>query len=70
MPSTQIGARLAAAASMLRNTGDDMWPQPGMKAENRPASPPMTNRWMWSGLGTIGMRDLGSRLYQRGRLRL
>ena len=41
---------------MLRNTGEDMWPQPGMKAENRPASPPTTKRWMWSGPGTTGMR--------------
>ncbi len=41
-----------------------MWPQPGMKAEKRPASPPMTKRWMFSALGTIGMRESSSRLYQ------
>src|SRR5271166_5310251 len=46
-----------------------MWPQPGIKAENRPAPPPITKRWMWSGLGTIGMRASGSRLYRFGRLK-
>jgi hypothetical protein len=25
--------------SMLRSTSDDMWPQPEMKAEKRPAAP-------------------------------
>src|SRR5438105_1693312 len=48
---------------MLRSTGDNIWPQPGIKAENRPASPPITKRWMWSALGTTGIRDPGSRLY-------
>ena len=30
----------------------------------------MTNRWIFSALGTIGMRESGSRLYHFGRLRL
>ena len=55
---------------MARSTGDVMCPHPGRNAENRPASPPATNRWMSSADGTMGMRAPGSRLYQRGRLRL
>jgi len=43
---------------------------PGDEGGNRPASPPITKRWMWSGLGTIGIRSSGSRRYHFGRLRL
>src|SRR5260370_11492499 len=32
----------AAGRFSAFNTGDDMWPQPGMKAENRPAPAPST----------------------------
>ena len=53
-----------------RITGTVMFPQPGMNAEKRPASPPAINKWILSGLGTIGMWDSKSRLYQTGRLRL
>jgi len=40
VPSAQRGPGPALPA-ISRSTGEDMWPQPGMKAEKRPASPPM-----------------------------
>jgi hypothetical protein len=38
-----------------------------MKAENRPASPPMMKRWMLSGLAMMGIRESELRLYHFGR---
>src|SRR5712691_4867922 len=56
--------------SIDRITGVLMLPQPGMNAEKRPVVPPATNKWIFSGLGTIGMRESNWRLSHDGRLRL
>ena len=44
VPSTQTGPEAGSLSSIARSTGFVMCPHPGMKAENRPASPPRTKR--------------------------
>ena len=44
MPSAHSSSEIVAVSVMDSSTGVLMWPHPGIKAEKRPAFPPMTKR--------------------------